>query len=78
LNKNFWPELELFGSGSSGLGMKQLSQAQKLISKGRRILAKLKPTTKREGRDWLGRKQETGLDWLGRKQERGPDWLGRK
>ena len=60
------------------LSIKQLSKAQKLISKGRRILAELKPTTRREGDDWLGRKQETGSDWLGRKQETGPDWLGRK
>jgi hypothetical protein len=60
------------------LNIKQLPRARKLISRGRGILSGLKPTTRREGRDWLGRKQETGPDWLGRKQETGPDWLGRK
>ena len=60
------------------LRLKQRSKTQNLISKSRRILAGLTPTSARKGRDWLGRKEETGPDWLGRKQETKPDWLCRK
>ncbi len=56
----------------------QRTKVQILISKGRRLLTNLTPTTKRKDKDWLGRKQETGPDWLGRKQDTRPDWLGRK
>ncbi len=56
----------------------QLSKAQNLILRGRRILDNLKPTTRGKDKDWLGRKRQTGPDWLGRKQRTGPDWLGRK
>jgi hypothetical protein len=60
------------------LNIKPRAKAQNLISKGRKILTHLKPTTQSKNKDWLGRKQETGPDWLGRKKESGPDWLGRK
>ncbi len=53
-------------------------KTQKLISKGRKILANLQPTTQKQDKDWLGRQQQSGPDWLGRKQKRKPDWLGRK
>ncbi len=56
----------------------QLSKAQNLISRSRRIFTNLKPTTRRKDKDWLGRKRQTGPDWLGRQQRTGPDWLGRK
>lgn len=60
------------------LRIKQRSKRGNLISKGRRILAGLTPTSARKGRDWLGRTEETGSDWLGRKPGTGSDWLGRK
>ena len=58
--------------------IKRHSKTDSLISKSRRFLADLMPTSTKKDRDWLGREEETSLDWLGRKQETRPDWLGRK
>jgi|GEM_PF-2777889 len=60
------------------LHIKRHSKTDSLISKSRRFLTGLMPTSAKKDRDWLGREEETGPDWLGRKQETKPDWLGRK
>lgn len=60
------------------LRVKQRPKTDSLISRSRRILAGLMPTSARKGRDWLGREEDKGPDWLGRRRETRPDWLGRK